>query len=174
MVTERIPTKFGLDPFRDVQVLTPQVKTVLGVANLNRELQAALNPGGPAVAEVKRFDTTFRAGDKVMQMQNNYDREVFNGDIGRVRGHRRRRSGGRRSISTAARSITTSATSTSCNWPTPARSTKRRGAEYPAVVIPVHTQHYMMLQRNLLYTGDHARAGSWSCSSAAARRCGGR
>jgi exodeoxyribonuclease V alpha subunit len=104
MVTERIPKKFGLDPFRDVQVLTPQVKTLLGVQNLNRELQSALNPGHPpnpphaggrgvaphaggrGVAEVKRFDTAFRVGDKVMQMRNNYDREVFNGDIGRVVG----------------------------------------------------------------------------------------
>jgi exodeoxyribonuclease V alpha subunit len=152
MVTERIPRKFGLDPFRDVQVLSPQVRTELGVANLNRELQAALNPGGPGVAEVRRFDTPFRAGDKVMQLKNNYDREVYNGDIGRVAG-----------IDPDDQTVTVEfdgrpveydfgdldelqlAYCTSIH--------KSQGSEYPAVVIPVHTQHYTMLQRNLLYTG---------------------
>jgi intein/homing endonuclease len=84
MVRDRIPAKFKLDPFRDVQVLSPQVKTVLGVQNLNRELQAVLNPPRQGAAEVKKYDTAFRVGDKVMQVRNNYDREVFNGDIGRV------------------------------------------------------------------------------------------
>ncbi|MCI0705790.1 MAG: ATP-dependent RecD-like DNA helicase, partial [Planctomycetia bacterium] len=84
MVRDRIPARFKLDPFRDVQILSPQVKTELGVSNLNRELQAVLNPPRSDVAEVKRYDTPFRVGDKVMQIQNNYDREVFNGDIGRV------------------------------------------------------------------------------------------
>ena len=152
MVAERIPRKFGLDPFRDVQVLSPQVRTELGVANLNRELQAALNPGGPGVAEVKRFDIPFRAGDKVMQLKNNYDREVYNGDIGRVAG-----------IDPDDQTVTVEfdgrpveydfgdldelqlAYCTSIH--------KSQGSEYPAVVIPVHTQHYTMLQRNLLYTG---------------------
>src|SRR5207237_10246231 len=84
MVRDRIPAKFGFDPLRDVQVLTPQVKTELGVVNLNRVLQEALNPARPGVPETKRLDTAFRVGDKVMQVQNNYQREVFNGDIGRV------------------------------------------------------------------------------------------
>jgi exodeoxyribonuclease V alpha subunit len=150
MVTDRIPKKFGLDPFRDVQVLTPQVKTELGVANLNRELQAALNPGGEK-PETKRFDTVFRAGDKVMQVRNNYTREVFNGDIGRVA-----------DIDTEDQVLTAEfdgrrvlydfddldelQLAYACSIH------KAQGSEYPAVVIPVHTQHYTMLQRNLLYT----------------------
>jgi len=152
MVTERIPAKFGFDPFRDVQVLTPQVKTELGVLNLNRELQAALNPGGGGGAETKKFDTTFRAGDKVMQVRNNYQREVFNGDIGRVAkvdavdqvvavdydGRKVEYDFADLDELQLAYAITVH---------------KSQGAEYPAVVIPVHTQHYMMLQRNLLYTG---------------------
>ena len=152
MVTERIPKKFGLDPFRDVQVLSPQVKTALGVANLNRELQAALNPGRPAVREVKRFDNTFRAGDKVMQMQNNYDREVFNGDIGRVR-----------EIDTDDQTVWVEFDGREVAYDFndldelqlayACSIHKAQGSEYPAVVIPVHYQHYVMLQRNLIYTG---------------------
>lgn len=152
MVTERIPKKFGFDPFRDVQILTPQVKTELGVINLNRELQAALNPGSSSVPEVKRLDTTFRVGDKVMQVQNNYNREVFNGDIGRVidmdtddqvmivefEG---------RAVEYDFNDLDELQLAYACSVH------KSQGSEYPAVVIPVHTQHYTMLQRNLLYTG---------------------
>jgi exodeoxyribonuclease V alpha subunit len=152
MVTERIPKKFGFDPFRDVQVLTPQVKTELGVGNLNRELQAALNPGDPNLPEVKRLDTTFRVGDKVMQIQNNYNREVYNGDIGRVidvdindqtigvefEG---------RKVEYDFNDLDELQLAYACTIH------KSQGSEYPAVVIPVHTQHYTMLQRNLLYTG---------------------
>ncbi len=152
MVTERIPRKFGLDPFRDIQVLTPQVKTALGVQNLNRELQAALNPGGPGVQEVKRFDTAFRVGDKVMQMRNNYDREVFNGDIGRVAGIDAddqllvvEFEG--RPVEYDFNDLDELQLSYACSIH------KSQGSEYPAVVIPVHSQHYVMLQRNLLYTG---------------------
>jgi exodeoxyribonuclease V alpha subunit len=150
MVTDRIPKKFGFDPFRDVQVLTPQVKTELGVINLNRELQAALNPGGEK-PEVKRFDTTFRAGDKVMQIQNNYNREVFNGDIGRVVGIDAEdrmmtvEFEGRR-VEYDFNDLDELQLAFSCSIH------KAQGSEYPAVVIPVHTQHYTMLQRNLLYT----------------------
>jgi ATP-dependent exoDNAse (exonuclease V) alpha subunit/very-short-patch-repair endonuclease len=150
MVTERIPVKFGLDPFRDVQVLTPQVKTVLGVANLNKELQAALN-GGQGKAEVRRFDTAFRVGDKVMQVQNNYTREVFNGDIGRV-SH----------VDLDEQLLTVQFDGRNVQYDFNELDElqlafavsvhKSQGAEYPAVVIPVHTQHYTMLQRNLLYT----------------------
>ncbi|MFO0826036.1 MAG: ATP-dependent RecD-like DNA helicase [Gemmataceae bacterium] len=152
MVTERSPKRFGLDPFRDVQVLSPQVKTALGVGNLNRELQAALNPGRPGLAEVKRFDNTFRVGDKVMQMKNNYDREVFNGDIGRVtaidsdeqmlvvefEG---------RPVEYDFNDLDELQLSYCCSIH------KSQGSEYPAVVIPVHYQHFTMLQRNLIYTG---------------------
>lgn len=152
MVTDRIPKRFQLDPFRDVQVLTPQVKTELGVINLNRELQATLNPGGPSTSEVKRFDTTFRVGDKVMQIQNNYSREVFNGDIGRVA-----------DIDADEQVLTVDFDGRSVEYDFgdldelqlayAVSIHKSQGSEYPAVVIPVHTQHYTMLQRNLLYTG---------------------
>ncbi|WP_439630691.1 SF1B family DNA helicase RecD2 [Gemmata sp.] len=151
MVTDRIPKRFGLDPFRDVQVLSPQVKTALGVASLNRELQAALNPPKQGLAEVKRFDNTFRVGDKVMQMKNNYDREVFNGDIGRVsaidaddqivlaefEG---------RDVEYDFNDLDELQLAYACSIH------KSQGSEYPAVVIPVHYQHYTMLQRNLIYT----------------------
>jgi len=152
MVRDRIPAKFKLDPFRDVQVLSPQVKTILGVANLNRELQAALNPARTGVAEVKRYDSTFRTGDKVMQVQNNYDREVFNGDIGLIAeidgddqtllvdfdG---------RLVEYEFSDLDELQLAYCCSIH------KSQGSEYPAVVIPVHTQHFVMLQRNLLYTG---------------------
>ncbi len=152
MVRDRIPAKFKLDPFRDIQVLSPQVKTPLGVANLNRELQAALNPARPGVAEVKRYDSVYREGDKVMQVQNNYDREVFNGDIGRIEkidnddqmlvvdfdG---------RPVEYEFNELDELQLSFACTIH------KSQGSEYPAVVIPVHTQHFVMLQRNLLYTG---------------------
>jgi exodeoxyribonuclease V alpha subunit len=152
MVTDRIPAAFGLDALRDVQVLTPQVKTELGVVNLNRELQAALNPGGPGVAETKRFDTTFRVGDKVMQTRNNYQREVFNGDIGRVT---------RIDAEDQAAAVDFDGRVVEYDFADldelqlayAVSIHKSQGSEYPAVVIPVHTQHYVMLQRNLLYTG---------------------
>jgi len=149
MVTERIPRKFGLDPIRDIQVLTPQVKTVLGVANLNQELQAALNPAG--TAEVRRYDTAFRVGDKVMQVQNNYTREVFNGDIGRV---------GRIDLDDQLLTVRFDGRDVEYDFNEldelqlafAISVHKSQGAEYPAVVIPLHTQHYTMLQRTLLYT----------------------
>src|SRR5205823_3939124 len=79
-----IPARFGLDPFRDVQVLTPMNRSELGVRELNARLQEVLNPARPGVAEVERYGWKFRAGDKVLQTVNNYNKEVFNGDIGRI------------------------------------------------------------------------------------------
>jgi len=151
MVRERIPAKFGLDPVRDVQVLSPANKGLLGVVNLNQHLQAALNttPGGK---QVERFGTQFRVGDKVIQTQNDYTKEVFNGDIGRIE-----------AIDAVGQEVTIDfegrkvvyefseldelalAYATSIH--------KSQGSEYAAVVIPLHTQHYTMLQRNLIYTG---------------------
>jgi exodeoxyribonuclease V alpha subunit len=152
MVRDRIPAKFGLDPFRDVQVLSPMNKSELGVGNLNAELQKALNPERPGAAEVQRFGTTFRVGDKILQTQNNYQREVFNGDIGRV---------------TAIDPVDQVLSADFDGRPVEYEFAdldelqlayavsvhKAQGSEYPAVVIPVHTQHWVMLQRNLLYTG---------------------
>lgn len=152
IVKERMPARFGLDPLRDVQILSPQVRTELGVLNLNKVLQEALNPVTPGIKEVQRYSTVFRLGDKVIQTQNNYQREVYNGDIGRVQdidaeeqvaivdfdGRPVEYDFGDLDELQLAYAITVH---------------KSQGGEYPAVVIPVHTQHYMMLQRNLLYTG---------------------
>ncbi|MBY0458348.1 MAG: AAA family ATPase [Gemmataceae bacterium] len=152
MVRDRIPARFGLDPFKDVQVLSPQVKTALGVGNLNRELQQALNPPDPKVNEVKRYDSAFRVGDKVMQVQNNYDREVFNGDIGRITAIDPSEQVAvvdfdGRAVEYEFSDLDELQLSYACTIH------KSQGSEYPAVVIPVHTQHFTMLQRNLLYTG---------------------
>jgi len=152
MVKERIPAKFHLDPFRDVQVLSPMNKSELGVHNLNAVLQAALNPQQDRNQEVARFGVTFRRGDKVIQTQNNYQREVFNGDIGRITDVDAVNQA--LSVDFDGRDVEYDfgdldelqlAYCTSIH--------KSQGSEYPAVIIPVHTQHYVMLQRNLLYTG---------------------
>ena len=152
MVKERIPAKFNLDPFRDVQVLSPMNKSELGVLNLNSVLQAALNPQQDRNQEVARFGVTFRRGDKVIQTQNNYQREVFNGDIGRITDVDAVNQA--LSVDYDGRDVEYDfgdldelqlAYCTSIH--------KAQGSEYPAVIIPVHTQHYVMLQRNLLYTG---------------------
>ena len=152
MVKERIPAKFHLDPFRDVQVLSPMNKSELGVHNLNAVLQAALNPQQDRNQEVARFGVTFRRGDKVIQTQNNYQREVFNGDIGRITDVDAVNQA--LSVDFEGRDVEYDfgdldelqlAYCTSIH--------KSQGSEYPAVIIPVHTQHYVMLQRNLLYTG---------------------
>jgi exodeoxyribonuclease V alpha subunit len=150
LVRERIPGRFGLDPLRDVQVLTPMNRTELGARNLNARLQETLNPPANG-AEVERYGSTFRVGDKVMQTVNNYDKDVFNGDIGCIA-----------KIDTDEQDVTVTmdgrevvydfgeldelmlAFATTIH--------KAQGAEYPAVVIPLHTQHFVMLQRNLLYT----------------------
>jgi exodeoxyribonuclease V alpha subunit len=152
MVTDRIPKRFGLDPLRDVQVLSPMNRTELGVRNLNVRLQAELNPPGPGKAEVQRFGTTYRVGDKVLQTQNNYQREVFNGDIGVIA-----------AVSAVDQEVVVEFDGRPVSYDfgemdelSPAYATsihRSQGSEYPAVVIPLHTQHYKMLQRNLLYTG---------------------
>ncbi len=152
MVRDRIPAKFKLDPFRDIQVLSPQLGRSLGVENLNRDLQQALNPARPGVAEVKRFDSAWRIGDKVMQVQNNYDREVFNGDIGRIAAIDNDEQTmvvdyEGRAVEYEFSDLDELQLSYACTIH------KSQGSEYPAVVIPVHTQHSVMLQRNLLYTG---------------------
>ena len=147
-MTTRIPRKFGLDPLADVQVLVPMRKNVLGTDNLNVELQKALNPHGDAIV---RGGTTFRTGDRVMQLRNNYDKDVYNGDVGFVRavnsddrsmvvnfdGRPVRYDGGDLDELVLAYATTIH---------------KSQGSEYPAVIVIMHTQHYVMLQRNLLYT----------------------
>ena len=150
LVKERIPRRFGFDPLRDIQVLCPMNRGGLGARSLNIELQRALNPREDP--KVEKFGTTFAIGDKVMQIENDYDKEVYNGDIGYV--------GtidlelGEMTIAFDGRPVAYAfgeldrivlAYATTIH--------KSQGSEFPAVVIPITTQHYMMLQRNLLYTG---------------------
>jgi len=148
LVKTRIHDRFGFDPLKDIQVLTPMHRGLLGAASLNAELQALLNPHGPSVVQGSRL---FRAGDKVMQIRNNYDLEVFNGDIGRIE-----------SVDEEERKLSVQFDGRSVTYETADLDElvlayacsihKSQGSEYPCVVIPVHTQHYVMLQRNLLYT----------------------
>ncbi len=150
LVKTRIPRRFALDPIRDIQVLCPMNRGGIGARSLNIELQAALNPAGER--RVERFGWTFAPGDKVMQIENDYDKEVYNGDIGYVddvdpdAGELTARFDGR-SVSYGFGELDTLVPAYA------ATIHKSQGSEYPAVVIPVMTQHYTMLQRNLLYTG---------------------
>ena len=150
LVKTRIPRRFGLDPIRDVQVLCPINRGGVGARSLNIELQAALNPAGDR--KVERFGWTFAPGDKVMQIENDYDKEVYNGDIGFVADVEPEE--GELTASFDGRSVTYGFGELDTLVPAYAASIhKSQGSEYPAVVIPVMTQHYAMLQRNLLYTG---------------------
>ena len=148
LVRERIPRRFGFDPRADIQVLTPMNKGLLGTMTLNAELQAMLNPSGPSVTRGAR---TLRAGDKVMQIRNDYELDVFNGDIGQIV-----------DIDEESRTLTAVFEGRAVQYEeenldelTLAYACsvhKAQGSEYPCVVLPLHTQHYVMLKRNLLYT----------------------
>ena len=147
-MTTRIPRKFGLDPRTDVQILTPMRRNLLGTENLNVELQKALNPSGDAVI---RGGTLFRAGDRVMQLRNNYDKDVYNGDVGFVQ-----------SVDVSERRLVVAFDGRPVAYDAGDLDElvlayamtihKSQGSEYPAVIVILHTQHYVMLQRNLLYT----------------------
>jgi exodeoxyribonuclease V alpha subunit len=151
VVTERIPQKFGFDPVRDIQVLSPIYRGPAGVTALNERLQEKLNPPTASKPERKLFGTIFRRGDKVMQTQNNYDKDVYNGDIGFIR-----------SIDMIEQRLTVDfyGRSVTYDWSDVDELTlayvisvhKAQGSEFPAIVMPIVTQHYTMLQRNLLYT----------------------
>jgi exodeoxyribonuclease V alpha subunit len=150
LVKTRIPRRFGLDPIRDIQVLCPMNRGGVGARSLNIELQAALNPSGER--KVERFGWTFAPGDKVMQIENDYDKEVYNGDIGYVTDVQP--DDGELTASFDERLVTYGFSELDTLVPAYAATIhKSQGSEYPAVVIPVMTQHYAMLQRNLLYTG---------------------
>ena len=150
MVAERIPARFKIDPRIDVQVLAPMHRGVLGTQTLNEALQAALNPHGDA-PEVERYGTTFRLGDRVIQTENSYQRDVFNGDLGVIT-----------NINRVEQELTVTFEGRAVEYDfgdldelmlAYALSIhKSQGSEYPCVVIPLHTQHFVMLQRNLLYT----------------------
>ena len=150
LVKTRIPQRFGLDPIRDIQVLCPMNRGGVGARSLNIELQAALNPAGER--KVERFGWTFAPGDKVMQIENDYDKEVYNGDIGYVDDVDP--DAGELTARFDGRSVTYGFGELDTLVPAYAATIhKSQGSEYPAVIIPVMTQHYTMLQRNLLYTG---------------------
>lgn len=151
VVKNRVPLKFHLDPMDDVQVLSPMYNGLLGVSNLNEMLQAALNPASAKKPERKLHGRTFRVGDKVMQTVNNYDKNVYNGDIGRIT-----------AMDVVQQTLTVNIDGAPVLYDFLEADElvhayaisvhKSQGAEYPCVVMPVATQHYMMLQRNLLYT----------------------
>jgi exodeoxyribonuclease V alpha subunit len=150
LVKNRIPNRFGFDPIRDIQVLCPMNRGGVGARSLNIELQAALNPAGDR--KVERFGWTFAPGDKVMQIENDYDKEVYNGDIGFVDAVDPAE--GELAATFDGRTVTHEFGELDTLVPAYAATIhKSQGSEYPAVVIPVMTQHYAMLQRNLLYTG---------------------
>lgn len=151
VVQNRIPKRFGLNPIDDIQVLAPMYRGAVGVANLNTRLQEALNPPAPKKDERKIGGRIFRVGDKLMATRNNYDKDTFNGDIGRLI-----------SIDLEEQTllINFEGHAVAYDWLEADELAhafavsvhKSQGSEYPAVVLPMLTQHYLMLQRNLLYT----------------------
>ncbi len=175
VVCERIPGRFGFKPLEDIQVLTPMNKGPLGTHLLNDELQALLNPSGDRIGESS--ERGLRVGDKVMQIRNNYDLEVFNGDIGVIEGK-----GGRdlvvrfddRAVRYAPDDWGDLVLAYACSVH------KSQGSEYPAVVLPLSTHHFVLLERNLLYTAlTRARrlavlVGSRRALELAVNRTGGR
>ncbi len=150
LVKTRIPQGFGLDPIRDIQVLCPMARGGVGARSLNVDLQAALNPHG--TPKVEKFGWTYAPGDKVMQIENDYDREVYNGDIGFIGAIDVET--GEITVGFDGRDVVYGLGDLDALVPAFAATIhKSQGSEYPAVVIPVLTQHYAMLRRNLLYTG---------------------
>jgi exodeoxyribonuclease V alpha subunit len=151
IVTERIPQKFGFDAIHDIQVLAPIYRGPAGVIALNDRLQEKLNPSSPSKSERRLFGTTFRLGDKVMQTQNNYDKDIYNGDIGFIQGM---------DMIEQTLTVDFDGRIAAFEWSEVDQLTlayvvsvhKAQGSEFPVIVMPVVTQHYTMLQRNLLYT----------------------
>ncbi|MEW6418647.1 MAG: ATP-dependent RecD-like DNA helicase [Nitrospirota bacterium] len=146
---DKIPSRFGYNAVNDIQVLTPMHKGIIGASNLNTELQRQLNPSKD---EFTRGGKVFKVGDKVMQIRNNYDKDVYNGDIGRIT-----------SIDRELQEVTVDYDGRPVSYEYPELDEivlayaisvhKSQGSEYPVIVMPVLTQHYVLLQRNLLYTG---------------------
>ncbi len=152
VVARRIPRRFGLDPIRDVQILSPMHRGSLGIRELNLRLQETLNPPRADEPYVERFGWRFTVRDKVMQVENDYDKEVFNGDIGLVR-----------SIDPVEQEIVVRYDSRDVTYRFGELDElalayaitihKSQGSEFPAIVIPLAMQQYLLLQRNLIYTG---------------------
>jgi exodeoxyribonuclease V alpha subunit len=162
VVGERIPARFGFDPVGEVQVLCPMARGGCGSRSLNIELQKLLNPD--PTEQVERFGWRFAPGDKVMQIANDYEKEVFNGDVGTIdaidsdnselsvlfptsEAGGNATAAGSRAVVYGWGELDTLVPAYACTIH------KSQGSEYPAVVIPLLTQHYAMLQRNLVYTG---------------------
>jgi exodeoxyribonuclease V alpha subunit len=151
VVTERVPQKFGFDALADIQVLSPLYRGPAGVTILNERLQVKLNPPARGKVEKSLYGTIFRVGDKVMQTRNNYDKNVYNGDIGFVQGI---------DLVNQTLAVDFEGHPAEYEWSEADELTlayavsvhKAQGAEFPVIVMPVVTQHYMMLQRNLIYT----------------------
>jgi exodeoxyribonuclease V alpha subunit len=148
LVTTRIPQRFGLDAVRDIQVLTPMNRGPAGAIALNEALQAALNPRGDALVRGAR---TYRVGDKVMQLRNDYDKNVFNGDVGFVSSIDQEEMTmsvrfDERDVAFEAGELDDLILAYACTVH------KSQGSEYPAVVVPLLTTHFVMLSKNLLYT----------------------
>lgn len=149
LIKEHIPRKFGFDSINEVQLLTPMHKGAVGAEAMNSRLQQALNPNA---LEVRKGDRVFRLHDKVMQVRNNYDKDIFNGDIGRII-----------HIDPREKTLTVDFDGTTMPYQFEELDElvtayaisihKSQGSEYPAVVIPLMMQHYVLLQRNLVYTG---------------------
>ncbi|MDF3128173.1 ATP-dependent RecD-like DNA helicase [Kiritimatiellaeota bacterium B1221] len=149
LLSKRIQSNFHLDPRREVQVLTPMQRGELGARNLNQSIQKLLNPKGDGV---ERYGIRYQVGDRVMQIMNNYDKEVFNGDMGMLIGIDREdqvvwvdMAGKKVDYGFNELDELTLSYAVTIH--------KSQGSEYPCVILPLHTQHYMMLQKNLLYTG---------------------
>jgi exodeoxyribonuclease V alpha subunit len=148
LVGKKIPDRYALDPLGEIQVLTPMYKGAVGAENLNQLLQEGLNPGS---AGLQRGPRLFKVGDKVMQVRNNYEREVFNGDLGRIS-----------KIDPEQQQVWVNFEGQFVSYEYSDLDElslayaisvhKSQGSEYPAVVLPVMTQHYILLQRNLIYT----------------------
>ncbi len=148
LIKDRIPKRFGFDSIEDIQVLTPMHRGTIGAENLNVELQKTLNP---EIGGLVRGNRTYRINDKVMQIKNNYDKDVFNGDIGRIK-----------RINTEEQYVTIIFDDRHVDYEYSGLDEivlayavsvhKSQGSEYPAVIIPILTQHYILLQRNLIYT----------------------
>lgn len=152
-VQNRIPRHYGLNPMTDIQVLTPMYRGPLGVNSLNEELQAHLNPDAPA--SIEWGGRVFRVGDKVMQQRNDYDKDVFNGDVGWIRAINRENSTVKVEFLEEAGPLIVSYEFHELDELTLAYAVtvhKSQGSEYPAIILPLTREHYMLLQRNLLYT----------------------
>jgi exodeoxyribonuclease V alpha subunit len=151
LAQRRLPGKYGLDPLADIQVLTPMHRGPIGAGQLNAALQAALNPPRNGAAELLRSGRIFRVGDRVLQLRNNYDKGVYNGDLGRIA-----------AIDPSEQSVVVHVDDREVSYDFSDLDElalayavtvhKSQGSEYPCVIVPVHTTHYLMLQRNLLYT----------------------